>query len=383
MRLCVNKLTALQLIRSIRSSRQRIPLTRCGLPTPDVAPRKRWSTAALPDVIRALSQRPDGSVHVYVASPSPTARIQASFATNTVYTTGLPENSFIPFGDGLCVPCPELLFIELATVMTPEVLTLVGMELCGAYSRDALDPRCGGVSYDIAPATTATRIRAFTQECGDIRGLAEALDILEFVCDNAWSPMEAVVALLAELPVEQLGYGLGPVHLNARHDNDARLISMGCHASRVPDIEICGQKIGFNYDGHEHLNLASVAAAAPGESSTAVAAVRQKYVDDIRRNRELASSGLLVMPVTAEDLFEPAGLDTAMLEASLAVKNLLGEADPGVERALRSPAVCQARQRLIWSLLPWTRATEYARRREGRKVLSLEECPAIDVTWPV
>lgn len=383
MRLCVNKLTALRVVRSLRSSRQHLPLTRCDLPVPNPMPRKRWSATALPTAVQALSQRADGTARCHVAVPSASTRIQASFASNTVYTTGLPARSFVRVWDGVCVPCPELLFIELATVMTPEVLALVGLELCGTYSRDALDPRCGPVRYGVPPVTTVEQIRDFAQRCQGIRGLPEALDVIELVCDNAWSPMEAIVALFAEMPVEQLGYGLGPVRLNVRHDNDARLAAMGCRTSRVPDIELPGLDIGLNYDGHEHLDLASIADAYPDESSEAIYAVRQKYVDDIRRNRELAASGLLVLPITAEDLFTQFGLDAAMLEAGLAAKSLFGTTVSEINLALGSLAVCQARQRLIWSLLPWTRATEYARRRTGRRVFSLEECPAVELPWPM
>ena len=40
--------------------------------------------------------------------------------------------------------------------------------------------------------------------------------------------------------------------------------------------------------------------------------VREKAVDDVRRNRELAADGLTVFPITKEDLREKGGLDRVM-----------------------------------------------------------------------
>ena len=382
MRLCVNKLTALRVLRKLRSSRRRLPVDRRDLPEPDASPRARWSPAALPEALRTLSRRPDNALRCDVAVPSAATRVQASFASNTVYSSGLPDASFVPVGDGVLIPVPELLFVELATLMTTEVLALVGFELCGSYSRDPRDPRCGPVCYGVPPVTSVGRIRDFARRCKGVRGVRKALEMVEFVCDNAWSPLEAVVALLAEMPAERLGYGLGPVLLNARRANDSRLTRMGCRHSRVPDIEVDGLGIGFNYDGREHFDLASVTTAEEGRVAGAMTAVREKYVDDVRRNRELAASGLLVMPVTAEDLFAEAGLDAVMLEAVLAAERLLGRDVPDIGRALRSRAICERRQRLLWSLLPWTRATEYARRHKGRTVISFADCPEIDVHVP-
>ena len=72
--------------------------------------------------------------------------------------------------------------------------------------------------------------------------------------DNAWSPMEAIVAALAALPPEHFGYGLGPVVLNDRVDT----LDGASRASRLPDMTLGGTTTGLNYDGENHLDLSTV-----------------------------------------------------------------------------------------------------------------------------
>ena len=174
--------------------------------------------------------------------------------------------------------------------------------------------------------------------------------------------MESIVSALAVMPVEELGYRLGPVRLNVRHENPEELVALGCCRSRVPDIEVEGSSIGFNYDGREHFDLGMLVSEADDfERTRAAREIREKYVDDLRRNRELAALGRVVLPVTSEDLFQEGGLDAVMLEAAAAMKALDGLTLPHVRAAVRSRTLRRARQRLVWSLLPWDAAAGWAR----------------------
>ena len=142
MRLAANKMSALSVLRSIRSTRGRLGV-RCELPVPDSSPSKRLSAATLPLRALALETPPDRRHPLHVAVPSRDARVQASFAACTVYSTGLPPRAFAEVADGVVIPCPELLFLELASLMMPAVHALLGYELCGSYARDSADPRTG------------------------------------------------------------------------------------------------------------------------------------------------------------------------------------------------------------------------------------------------
>lgn len=103
-------------------------------------------------------------------------------------------------------------------------------------------------------------------------------------------------------------------------------------------------------------------AALDGDPHRAIRDVREKYLDDLKRNRELAALGCVVLPVTARDLFGPGGLDAVMLEAAMAIDELDGGPTLQNMRAvLDSPRERKRRQQLLWSLLPWPEGARHAR----------------------
>lgn len=276
----------------------------------------------------------------------------------TVYGDGLPAGSFARVSSEFTIPCPELLFLELASVMDPAALELVGYELCGTFSRDHANPRTGGVVHGLRPLTSVQKIKDYLSRCTGIRGLSAARRAVERVRDDAWSAMEAIVALLLVRPQDEGGYGIGELVLNEREGAPGELRQRGVRESRVPDIGLINLPVGFNYDGHGHLDLGSipVETQSAAEIRARLAEVREKYVDDLRRNRELLAGGRIVMPVVAEDLMEYGGLDTVVLEAVLATERLTGcsgEEGVRVRRAL-DKQLSAKRQQLIWSLYPWT-----------------------------
>lgn len=361
MRLCVCKLTALRALRQLRSSRARLSEARCDLPMPDPSPARRWTPRLVPAERLALDERPSAERRIDVAVPAREARIQAGFVANVLHSKGYPANSFVDLGDGLVIPCPELLFLELAGTLVQDTLALLAYELCGTFSRDARDPRLGPVTYDVEPVTSVARIAAYLDSCRGVRGVAEARRALARAADNAWSAPESVIALMATTPVDRFGYGLGRVRLNRRRANDPQLVALGARTSRVPDIEVAGTSVGLNYDGHDHLDLASIAVAAPEDVAGAMAAVRAKYRDDLSRNRELAARGQIVLPVTSEDLFAPGGLDAVMLEVMMVAGRIDGRRmDEMSCMLLESDTLSLIRQLTIWALLPWPQGVRYA-----------------------
>ena len=379
MRLTINQMTALRVLRGLRSGGKRLPDERTDLTAPDPSPRRHWSAGALPAERLLLTQPPDSKRPVHVAVPNQRLRPRTPCISATTYGAGLPGGSFVDLGDGLSIPCPELLFVELAARMAPAVHALLGYELCGSFSRDPNDPRTGRATLGVAPVTSVERIGRFIDRCSNVRGTVAARRSLEYVADNAWSPAETVVAALVALPVHELGYGLGKVTLNARRATPPELVKLGAAASRIPDIEIDGLRVGFNYDGHDHLDLPSIArAATQEESDSAIDAVREKYVDDLRRNRELLATGRIVLPVTSEDLFRKNGLDAVMLEAVLAEESLFGTKLPELRGTIASSALRRARQRLIWSLLPWDASLRYGREIAERERAAAESLSVED-----
>ena len=361
MRLCVCKLTALRALRSLRGSGVRLPHARCELPAPDPSPARRWTPRLVPGERLALDAAPSAEHPIDVAVPTREKRIQAGFVRNALHSKGYPAGSFVDLGDGLVIPCPELLFLELADVLIEDALALLAYELCGTFSRDPRDPRLGPVAYDVEPVTSVARIKEYLDACPGVRGVAAARRALERAADNAWSAPESVIAMMMMTPVVRFGYGIGRVVLNRRHPNGRGLVALGARSSRVPDIEVAGTSVGLNYDSHDHFDLRSIAVAAPEEVSAAISAVRNKYRDDLSRNRELAARGRIVLPVTSEDLFASGGLDAVMYEVMMAIARIDGRRPDDIDLVmLETVTLGLIRQLTIWAMLPWPQGARYA-----------------------
>lgn len=380
MRITLGKLSALKITRALRggSIGMGFPRGRCSLLAPDPSPAQRFTKHTID--LSALGEygrfSPEQPLDVSVGCPKD--RVRTRGVKSTVHTADLPEGSFVPLGNGIAISSPELLFVELGRVLDPPQHVLLGMELCGTFTRDALSPREGPVAYGISPVTSTQRIERFCKEANGLWGAGRALDMLAYVRDNAWSPMEAVVATMLLLPLNEMGYAFEDLTLNPRTFTPEELLGTTSHASRVPDILLPDTNAGLNYDGELHLDLDSIADAASkeaaanevwneenaGESTRSVEdakrAVREKAIDDLRRNRELAAQGLTVLPVTKEDLYGQQGLDHVVRQL-VSVAERAGM-DCGLQRRLLgSPALTNARQKVIWSLLPGPRGRTYGR----------------------
>ncbi|MDO4399555.1 MAG: hypothetical protein Q4D27_01245 [Coriobacteriia bacterium] len=353
--------------------------TKTNLISPNPWPQKRWT----PSLLKGIASRYPGFAadgHVFIAVPDAAKRVRAKGMASTVYGHGIPERSFVMAEEGIAVSSPELLFVELAECMHPIEHVMLGLELCGTFSRDPADPYNGRISYGVAPATNVSRIRKFIDEAKGIRGIERARVSASFLSDNAWSPTEALIASLLRLPVDSLGYGLGPLKLNLRVMRSKDL--PGSRSSRVPDILVDGTSIGINYDGLEHLDLMSIVQATmdvaenpespnpSNELQKTILEVREKALDDIRRNRELASGGYFAFPVVMEDLYAKGGLDAVVGQILDAIENR-DEGDMSVQRRhLAKRQLSDERYRMILSFLPGKheRNIEPARFIEGFKV---------------
>lgn len=355
MAVTLDGISGLRALRCVRANQTQVLPGRFDLRDPILPPgRRRWSASALelellPGEWQAIKEHP-----LRVLAATHAGRIQSSVVCCSVYETPLPPGSVVNLVCGHAMACPELLFYELWRY--PVTQALVGYELCGTYARDPTDPRDGPVTFGTEPVTSVARIAGYLKRLGPRRGVRQARRALSWVRDNAWSPAEAVVALLAVLPTSWLGYELGDIVLNRRLDVS------GARSTRVPDIMFVGTGVGINYDGDGHLNLDSIAMAESCEAvSRAQHDVRHKYVDDRRRDRELAAVGRNVCVVMREDLYEEGGFDRLVRN----VMDLL-RLDRGWDlieqrKLLQEPDTARRRQQLVWSLLAGDRARQCAR----------------------
>lgn len=391
MQLALCGVTALRVLRAVRQgrvSKQETPRERTTLLSPDPGPgRKRFTPKLLEDL--HVGQWPiPFDRPLDVAVPDQRQRIQMTGVSCKVWSQPALQEAFISLGEGIQVSSPELLFIEMAQVMPLINLVLLGCELCGSFGRDPLDPHDGDVAYWVDPVTSVEKLRSFVRSCRSARGLSRAEEALCYVMDNAWSPMEALVAVMTALPVSHGGYGLSPVVLNKR----VSMSGFASRESRVPDMLFADGTTGLNYDGEDHLDLGKVVVAAQRIGSNAVEGsseqqlssvlgeVRSKYVDDRRRDRELMASGHLVFSVTKEDLAEKGGLDR-VISLVLDAMERDGSVDVRMQRAsMRIKELVNVRQDVLWSAMPGALGVQARQRIARRKVRRERAVEAINAS---
>lgn len=379
MQLALSGRSALAALRALRADKTRSidDLVRGDLPTPDPAPAQRMTRRVIESL--AGSYYVDGQLEVAVARRED--RVRTKDVSCSVHATALPEGSYLELGDGLWIPCPELLFVEMGPYLSPVAHQLLGMELCGGYAKPD--------TYLVPPVTSAEKVRDYIARLRGMEGLPQARLVAPRLIDNAWSPREAIIALLTRRPTSRLGYGMPPIVLNSR-------MVVGDDATRVPDIMFAGTPVGINYEGEGHLDLGGIVSAAteavlnPGspagqrELDEQLETVRGKYADDQRRNRDLLAEGLTVFTVTNEDLLQEGGLDSVMLQCMTAIKRAGGPDLSRQRHTVLNKLLAHKRQLLIWSLRPG-QVGEEARAELEREMGGddWDESQALDaiVTW--
>lgn len=362
MRLALSGLTALRVWRAIRAGK--LPGVRVGtrvdLPAPDPAPASRWTQKAFDLAFLGIDEPLNQKRPLHIAVPDAKLRIRTRGTACSVFTR-IPTGSFVDVGHGVAIARPELIFAEMGAAMSLPIQLLLGYELCGCYSRDALDPRGEGITYSLDPLTTPDAIKNYLEGCHHLPGIWQSRYVLPYLAANAWSPIESVIAQMSLLPVEEAGYGLGDLVLNQR-------IGYGDGGSRVPDILFAGTHVGLNYDGGGHFGLDDViAAAGTDREKEVVAKARSKIVDDKRRDRELLVAGYSVMAVTSEDLYEPGGLDAVMAQVIELIERETGRELTEQRDFLNDARMASRRQRFLWSLLPGKRGLRILQQNAATK----------------
>ncbi len=360
-------ITRLLRSRSPAASALTDPRARTDLEPLDISPRKRLTKNAFYSDLPSIGIPFSATTSICIAVTDAPSRLHSRHTTSRIYASGLPERSFVRVDDGVVISCPELLFVEMGSKMLFVQHLMLGHELCGGFSRSADDPRSGDVAYGCRPVTSVNAIRSFIGQTKHIRGRKAALHTLDVLEDGAWSPMESLLAAFMRLPLGHFGYNMGALRLNQRVFAPHELLAAAEKESRVPDILLAGTPVGINYDGMAHLDLAAIAksalkagiangkdpsAEAHRELARTMRSVREKAVDDVRRNRELAADGLTVFPITKEDLREKGGLDRVMRQVVESIERTSSLDMVRTHKALANRNLCDMRQQLIWALLP-------------------------------
>lgn len=357
--------SALDVLRTIRSIgvniRDAEPVR---LSEPSAWVGKRWRPSVFADPKWKWSvPSKDNPLHVLV--PSRNRRIQMSQVISHAQPPCMPAGSILWLDDCSNVVCPELLFLQMANSFSFPALVLLGYELCGHFSRDAFDPSSGAVKMELSQATSIESLSSYLEEFRHVPGIAKARTALQYVTDHAASAPEAILATVYSLPSEECGYGMGPITLNSYVNTDEPA-DAASKKSRYPDIMFPFAPVGINYDGKDHLDLDKIVDAMlrntrlegnnqnPPDSSLeeAMRQVREKYVDDMRRNRQLVAHGKIVLPLTKEDLDGWGNLDRFTRQILTCAHNFFDVDTTEFKMTLDDTEKARDRYALLSSMLP-------------------------------
>ena len=213
-----------------------------------------------------------------------------------------PSGSFIEGAPGLAVSSPELLFIQMAETLSLEELVQLGFELCGGYRLGNKQDTARGFRDD-QPLTSVVKLRAYLSRAPVIKGKKKAKRALQFITDNAASPMETIVTMLLSLPYKLGGYGFSkpllnyPVEVSLDTRKYVRIRKYRC------DLYWPEGRVAIEYD------------------SEAFHADPRKTAQDMIRRNALISAGVKVVTVSKDQVLDRVKLR----ELALVLGRLLGK----------------------------------------------------------
>ena len=216
-----------------------------------------------------------------------------------VYGGSIPTGALLDLGHDVCMCAPHFMFVQLAAKVDVIDAALIGMELCGTYSRWRLDPGEMGDPYyreyaenqactfKVPSAMRMKRVEAFIARQRGHRGSVGTRAALRLMADGSASPMETAICLLLCLPKRLGGYGLPKPLLNPR----ITVSNPNGTVVRFPDLFWPGANIDVEYNSDsEH----------SGEWS--------RYRDS-KREIELTVGNIKVLPLTRPQLMNVSEFD--------------------------------------------------------------------------
>jgi len=205
-----------------------------------------------------------------------------------------PVGCFMNDGGGLMVSAPEFCFLQMAECLTLVNLIELGYELCGGYSIPLADeqniPENG--FYNRAQLTSVLKLKVFLEEMPGVKGHQQAMRALRYILDGSASPMETKLAMFLTLPYRLGGFGFSFPALNKRIVLTKTARKYFSKAYYVCDLFWSDDKVAVEYDSDQYHTGA------------------ERIASDSKRRNALASSGIRVVSVTKNQLYDRVELES-------------------------------------------------------------------------
>lgn len=194
---------------------------------------------------------------------------------------------FVRIGDGVFASCPELCFVQLATMLPLYELVKAGNALCGAFF---IDPDADGLLGGRAPITSKRRIEAFLRRNPGLRGAKAGRSALRFMVDGAASPPEAFLWSVLSTSQRHGGFAIPGLVMNKRIRPSKKARRIARRETLVPDLSHSVSRLAIEYDSNsEHLEAAQITR----DSSKRLALEADGYKVITVTTRQLADSAAM------------------------------------------------------------------------------------------
>jgi hypothetical protein len=112
-------------------------------------------------------QKPNDKRPLHILVSDKQTRVRGKGIVAHVASDDLPAGSILWLDERSSVVCPELLFLQMAETLPLPALVMLGLELCGHFSRQAENPLTGDVVDGLPAATTVKHLERYLS---DFRG---------------------------------------------------------------------------------------------------------------------------------------------------------------------------------------------------------------------
>lgn len=199
------------------------------------------------------------------------------------------EHAVMPVGagatirvaEGLCVPTPELCFVQISASMPFHQAVKAGCALCSTFR---LDPRCPFGVREREPLTSVSDLEAFIEANSGMRGAGRARVALRYVKERTASPAEVYLTMLLTLPPHRGGFGLDALQPNRPVCLSKRATEIAQRSYLIPDLYDAEHHIAIEYD------------------ADATHTTGQQLSRDSTKRLALESMGIKVITVTTRQL---------------------------------------------------------------------------------
>lgn len=193
------------------------------------------------------------------------------------------SRQIVNIAPGFSVCSPELIFVQLSTLLDATKLAYLGFEMCGVYSVNSSPTNSLQTRMPLCSVKSIRETAARTVRIGNQSKIREALKVIR---DGAASPPESQLIMFLTMPSSKGGAGFDAPQPNGIVLANKRDRKVSGKLWRACDLYWDKDRVAIEYDSEAHHATAS-----------------QRCNDAIRRNA-LVSADIKVLSVTPGQLYD-------------------------------------------------------------------------------